>query len=65
MGNFMHRASLLTVSAIMRKMPHKKPLDPLIPLEDLKKVLAGIARVPKDAVTARKPKGKKAPKKSP
>jgi hypothetical protein len=28
-------------------MAHKKPLDPLIPLDELKKIVAGIARVPK------------------
>jgi hypothetical protein len=28
----------------------KKPLEPLIPLEQFKKLVAAIARVPKDAV---------------
>jgi hypothetical protein len=28
----------------------KKPLEPLIPLDDLKKVLARIVAVPKDAI---------------
>jgi hypothetical protein len=28
-------------------MPHKKPLDPLISLDELKKVVAGLIRAPK------------------
>jgi hypothetical protein len=28
-------------------MSHGKPLDPLIPIEDLKKVVAGLIAVPK------------------
>lgn len=28
-------------------MPHKQPLNPLIPLEELKKFLGGLIRAPK------------------
>jgi hypothetical protein len=31
-------------------MPQKKPLEPLIPLEQFKKLVAAIAQVPKEAV---------------
>jgi hypothetical protein len=42
--------------AIMRTMPRRKPLDSLMPLDDLKKVVAGLARVPKDAIGKPEPK---------
>jgi len=43
----------------------KQPLEPLIPLEEFGKLVARIARVPKDAVTdrTRKPRRKKAKRK--
>lgn len=41
----------------MPKQP--KPLAPLIPLEDLKKVVARLMVVPKDAVSKPKPESKK------
>jgi len=34
----------------MARMKRKQGLQPLIPLDDLKKVLAAIARVPKDVL---------------
>jgi len=38
----------------------KKPTpDPLIPLDELKKVVAGLAAVPKDAIGKPKPEPKK------
>jgi hypothetical protein len=41
-------------------MPKKpEPLKPLIPLEDLKKVVAGLVVVPKDAVSKPKSEAKK------
>lgn len=39
----------------MGKMSGKKPLEPLIPLEQFKKLVAAIARVPKDAVDKKPP----------
>ena len=39
-------------------MPREKPLDPLIPLDSLKKVVQGLAQVPKDAVTRPRPEPK-------
>jgi hypothetical protein len=43
----------------MAKPPNPpKELQPLIPFEDLKKVVAGLARVPKDAISKAKPKKK-------
>jgi len=39
----------------------KKPLEPLIPLEDLKKVVSALARIPKDAIS--KSKARPEPKK--
>jgi hypothetical protein len=43
----------------MLGMSEKKPLEPLIPLADLKQVLAKIVAVPKDKITTpeAKPKG--------
>lgn len=41
---------------------NKKPLEPLIPLDEFGKLVANIAQVPKDAVSARdstKPKAKR------
>jgi hypothetical protein len=35
---------------MMTPMP-RKPLAPLIPLDDLKKVVAGLIAVPKDAIS--------------
>jgi hypothetical protein len=46
----------------MTKMSGKKPLDPLIPLERFKELVAAIARVPKDVATKPKPE-KPEPKK--
>ena len=43
-------------------MARRKPLDPLIPLEELKKVVQGLAAVPKDAIGKPKPE-KPEPKK--
>jgi hypothetical protein len=43
----------------MVKMSGKKPLEPLIPLEQFKKLVAAIARVPKDVATKPKPETKK------
>jgi hypothetical protein len=34
----------------MRTMPRKKPLDPLIPLDDLRDVVRALVAVPKDRV---------------
>jgi hypothetical protein len=34
----------------------KKPLEPLIPLEEFKKLVSAISRVPKEAVEKAKPK---------
>ena len=53
-------------ATMLRRMSHKKPLEPLIPLDDLKKVVAQIAHVPKDAVekiVPERPKRKRQPKK--
>jgi hypothetical protein len=36
-----------------------EPLEPLIPLEELKEGLAGLTRVPKSAVSKPKPESKK------
>jgi hypothetical protein len=40
----------------------KKPLEPLIPLEQFKKLVAAIAQVPKEAVKTENPKRKPGPK---
>jgi hypothetical protein len=37
----------------------REPLKPLIPLDDLKKVVAGLAAVPKDTIAKPKPEPKK------
>jgi len=50
---------------MISSMPHKKApnppknLEPLIPMEDLKKVVAGLARVPKGAISNPKAELKK------
>jgi hypothetical protein len=46
-------------------MAKRKMLEPLIPLEDLKKVLSGLARVPRDKVEEARPAPKPYPKKGP
>lgn len=51
-------------------MPRQKPpnppkdLNPLIPFEDLKKVVAALAQVPKDAISPRPAKEKSPEKKA-
>jgi hypothetical protein len=50
----------------MTQMSEKKPLEPLIPLDQLKSVVAKIAHVPKDTVekiVPERPKRKRATKK--
>jgi hypothetical protein len=44
-------------------MPREKPSDPLIPMDELKKIVRGLAAVPKDAIGKPKPEPKK-PKRS-
>jgi hypothetical protein len=41
----------------------KKPLSPLIPLEQFKKLVAAIAHVPKDTVDKPRPESEKKPDK--
>ena len=62
--NPIHRASLLGMRATIAQMSSKKPLEPLIPLNDLKKVVAQIAHVPKDAVEEAQTR-RKTPKQEP
>jgi len=45
---------------VPRRPNPPKDLEPLIPMEDLKKVVSGLARVPKDAVAPIGGKRKKA-----
>ncbi len=40
----------MTLRGILDPMKEPKPLQPLIPLDELKKVVGGLAAVPKDAV---------------
>ncbi len=41
-----------------------KPLEPLIPVEEFRKVVAALARVPKDAIVPVKPRAKQATRKT-
>jgi len=60
-----HQVTSKRHHVMMLRMPRAKPpnppkdLQPLIPFEDLKKVVAGLARVPKDAISKPKPDLKK------